>query len=233
MGLFENKVVVITGAGSGFGREAALLFAKEGASVAICGRRLSKIQAVEETIRSNYHDRVLGLSVDVSDEESVQTFVKSIVEAFGRVDIVINNAAVFQQYDVAESSLESWEYHLENNTTSVFLMMRETIPYMRVQKSGRLISITSGLAREGGAGFSGYTASKAAVEALTYSVHDEEYKNGISAHVFNPGVMKSELQSLGEDPANVAPYLVQFIASSHLYTDKKVYQLEDVDLVKS
>ncbi len=228
---FRGRTVLITGAGSGLGRETALAFGKEGANVIICGRRYSKLEEVADLISSNYSGNVLPLRADVSTESDVKMLVQAAYGKFNSIDVLVNNAAVFQQYQVIDSSLDSWEYHLHNNATSVFLMMRECLPIMRKQKAGKIINITSGLVREGAAGFGAYAASKAAIEALTYSVQDEEYKNGIHAHVFNPGVMKTELAAIGDHPSNVAPFIVD-LAKQHVHSEKRVLQIEDFQVVK-
>jgi 3-oxoacyl-[acyl-carrier protein] reductase len=223
---FKDKVVIVTGAGSGLGKETALAFVKEGANVIICGRRFMKLEAVENSASEMSHGTILPIRADVSVESDVKMLVQGTYTKFGRIDVLINNAAVFEQYDVADTSLNSWEYQMNNNVTSAFLMMRECLPIMRKQRSGKIINITSGLAREGAAGFGAYCASKAAMEALTYSVDDEEHKHGITAHVFNPGFMKTELQALGEDPATVAPYLLQ-LAKNNVDHEKRVIQISD------
>jgi 3-oxoacyl-[acyl-carrier protein] reductase len=225
----KGKVAIISGAGSGLGKETALAFARAGANIVICGRSYAKLEQVENFITSQYEVDVLPIRADVSSESDVKMLVQAAFAKFQKIDILINNAAVFQQYHVVDSPLDSWEYQIHNNATSVFLMMRACLPIMRNQKSGHIINITSGLVREGAAGFGAYAASKAAVEALTYSVEDEEHKNGIQVHVFNPGVMKTNLATIGDDPANVAPYLVE-LAQSDSFNEKRVIQLEDFQL---
>ena len=225
----QGKVAIVTGAGSGLGRETALAFANAGVNIVICGRRYQPLAEVESLVTSKYQVNVLPIRADVSIESDVKMLIQATYAKFQRIDYVINNAAVFQQYHVSDSPLDSWEYQFNTNATSVFLMMRESIPIMRNQKSGHIINITSGLAREGAGGFSAYAASKAAVEALTFSAEDEEHKNGIQVHVFNPGVMKTNLATIGDDPANVAPFLVE-LAQSSSFKEKRVIQLEDFPL---
>lgn len=227
MGELKGKVVIVTGGGSGLGKETALAFAKEGANVIICGRRFAKLEAVEQLISNTAHGTILPIRADVSIESDVKMLVQAAYAKFGRIDLLINNAAVFEQYDVADMSLDSWEYQMNNNVTSAFLMMRECLAIMKKQRSGKIINITSGLTKEGAAGFGAYCASKAALEALTYSLEDEEHRHGITAYVFNPGFMKTELQSLGEEPAAIAPYLIR-LATGTNYPEKRVIQISDL-----
>ncbi|MDF2903972.1 MAG: short-chain dehydrogenase/reductase [Bacillus sp. (in: firmicutes)] len=227
MGNLKGKVAVISGAGSGLGKETALAYAKAGANLVICGRNYGKLEQVENLITSQYSVSVLPIRADVSSESDVKMLIQAALAKFQRIDILINNAAVFQQYPIIDSPLDSWEYQINNNATSVFLMMREVLPIMRNQKSGHVINITTGLVREGAGSFGAYAASKAAVEALTFSIEDEEHKNGLQFHVFNPGVMKTNLATIGDDPANVAPYLVE-LAQTDSKGDKKVVQLREL-----
>jgi 3-oxoacyl-[acyl-carrier protein] reductase len=222
MGLSKDKVVIITGAGSGLGKETALFFAKEGARLAICGRRFEKLQAVLNELESGIRENVLAIEADVSKEEDVQRFVQQVSEKFGKIDVLFNNAAVFESYYIADTSLESWNYHLANNLTSVFLMSKEVIPLMRNQKSGKIINLTSSLAKTGAAGFGAYSSSKAAIEILTASIDEEESSNGIIAHTFDPGVMKSNLQGSGVHPSVVAPYLLKLALSDDRFAGKVV-----------
>jgi 3-oxoacyl-[acyl-carrier protein] reductase len=232
MSNLRGKVVLITGAGSGLGKEAAFAFAKAGANLVLCGRHFDIIEQVEELISNQYGVKVLAIRADVASESDVKNLIKAAYAKFNKIDILINNAAVFQQYQIIESSLDSWEYQLHNNATSVFLMTRGCLPIMRNQKSGHIINITSGLAKEGAGGFGSYAASKAAVEALTFSIEDEEHKNGIQVHVFNPGAMKTGLNSMGDDPANIAPYLVK-LAQTDSTGDKRVVQIKDFQVLKN
>ncbi|MBU8905013.1 SDR family NAD(P)-dependent oxidoreductase [Desertibacillus haloalkaliphilus] len=233
MKALRNQVVIITGAASGLGKETAIEFVKAGAQVAICGRSSENIKAVESELLDICHpNRVLAMRADVSTEEDVQQFVNATISKFGRIDTLINNAAIFENYSIVDSSIDSWYHHIDNNVTSAFLMMRECIPFMRENKFGRIISITSELARHGAAGFGAYSASKAALETLTSSVNDEEYHNGISTILFNPGVMKTGLHSYGEDPKTIAPALVRLAYSNKDHSDR-VVTIDDLQVLEA
>jgi 3-oxoacyl-[acyl-carrier protein] reductase len=217
MSMLDNQVVMITGAGSGLGRAAAHLFAKEGAKLVICGRRSARIKAVQHELES-YGNQVLAVTADVSVENDVKGLYDETLSRFGRLDILVNNAAVFEHYYIANTSLDSWNYHLENNVTSAFLMIKAGIPIMRKQRSGKIINLTSSIAKRGAAGFAAYGASKAALEVLTYSVDEEESRNGISICAFDPGVMKTEMQGSGVDPHTIAPTLLALATSGSIYS---------------
>lgn len=211
MAQLSQQVVWVTGAGTGLGRELALLLAQEGATVIACGRRANKIEKLSEELQRLGEDKYYARSVDVSQEREVNSFIEQVVSRFGRIDVVINNAAVFENSSVLETSLDSWKYQFDNNILSTFLVSRGCLPIMRKQRSGQIINLTSRLAGTGGNGFAAYSATKAAIEAFTFSLDEEERQNGILAHVVNPGVMKTNMQSRGTDPRIVAKKLVSLI----------------------
>ncbi len=221
MAQLSQQVIWITGAGTGLGRELAILLAQEGATVIACGRRVPKIEKLKEELQLG-EDKFFAKSVDVSQEQEVKTFIEQVISRFGRIDVVINNAAVFENSSILETSLESWKYQFDNNTLSTFIVSRECLPIMRKQKAGQIINLTSRLAQTGGNGFAAYSATKAAIEAFTFSLDEEERQNGIIAHVVNPGVMKTHMQAIGSDPSHVAKKLVRLIKENRQPTGRVV-----------
>lgn len=209
MGNFESRTVVITGSGTGLGKAAALFFAKEGAHVVLCGRRITKIEEVRRAIIDS-GGKAVAVQCDVSRESDVAKLIRTAVE-FGnnRIDVLINNAGVYEAGDVTETSLDSWNDQLKTNLTGAFLTMRASLPIMRSQNYGRIINVTSGLASNGAGGFAAYSAGKAGLEALTRTVADDESNYDILANLFNPGTIRTEMHATGKDPASVIPSLAR------------------------
>lgn len=226
MTMASQPVVIITGAGTGLGKELTLQLAKEGALLVVCGRRQSKMEELKSSL-SEFNDQILTLSLDVSQEEDAKRLVRATVAKFGRVDVLINCAAVFMNAEIIETSLSSWEYHLLNNLTSVFLASKECLPVFRKQRNGQIINLTSSLAKTGAPGFGPYSATKAALEAFTFTLDDEERNNGIRAHVLNPGLMRTAMHARGCNPKEKAAKLVQFIKANHDPVSEVIY-LDDV-----
>ncbi|MBD0380050.1 SDR family NAD(P)-dependent oxidoreductase [Paenibacillus sedimenti] len=204
----NGKTAIITGAGSGLGKATAIAFAKEGAQVVICGRRLHKLLEVHQEILS-FGGKSIAVKTDVSLEADVQHLVAEAMQSYGRIDILVNNAAVFEAGQTKETSLESWNYHIANNLTGAFLLIRECLPIFETNNYGRIINITSGLAVNGAGGFAAYSASKAGLESITRTVADEANQKDILCNMFNPGTIRTEMHATGRDPILVTPDLVK------------------------
>ncbi|WP_426449224.1 SDR family NAD(P)-dependent oxidoreductase [Paenibacillus sp. S-38] len=208
---WDGWTVIVTGAGSGLGRAAALGLAAEGANVVLCGRRAGKVEAAAAEIREA-GGSALALRADISREEDVRRIVAAALETFGRIDALINNAAVFEAGRVADTTLAEWNEQIAVNLTGAFLMTREVIPVMRRQGGGRIVSITSSLAANGAGGFAAYAASKAGLESLTRTTAEEESGSRIIANLYDPGTIKTEMHATGRDPFQVAHEIVALAA---------------------
>ena len=188
-GLFDGKVAVITGGGSGIGlscaREAALL----GATVAICGRKAEKINAALATLKEDGipEERFFGASCDIRDPESVAAFVGQVLDRFGRVDVLINNAGGQFPSPAESLSPKGWEAVIRNNLNGTFFMTREVATRSMIpRKSGRIVMVTAMVAR-GFPGMSHTGAARAGVENLTKSLAIEWAAHGIRVNAVAPG----------------------------------------------
>jgi 3-oxoacyl-[acyl-carrier protein] reductase len=208
MGALDGRTAIITGAGSGLGKAAALAFAKAGANIVLCGRRVPKLEEVKNEIAFS-GGTAIAIKADVSVEADVKQLVAEAQARFRRIDILLNNAAVLETGLTSETSLDTWNYHLQNNLTGAFLLIRECLSGFTKQNYGRIINITSGLAVNGAGGFSAYSVSKAGLEALTRTVADEVHGLDILVNMFNPGTMRTEMHATGRDPEQVAPDLIK------------------------
>ncbi|CAM4174505.1 3-oxoacyl-[acyl-carrier protein] reductase [Paenibacillus endophyticus] len=209
MGNLHNRVAIISGAGSGLGRAASISFAAAGAEVVLLGRRLSKLEETAALVKAKSQKEALILQTDVAEEQQVQDTVAAVIEHFGRIDILLNNAAVFESGTVLELTSEEWQNQIATNLTGPFLLTKAVLPAMRKAKYGRIINITSGLSWSGAGGYAAYSAAKAGLESLTRTLAGEEHEHGILANLYNPGTLRSEMHATGKDPAVVTPDLIR------------------------
>ncbi|EXX87927.1 hypothetical protein BG53_02745 [Paenibacillus darwinianus] len=207
-GSLEGKAALISGSGTGLGRATAVAFAREGAKVALIGRRAGKLEETAAVVRAA-GGQALVLPADVSSEEQVKRAVAATLAMFGKIDVLINNAAVFEPNAAADTPLADWSRQLAVNLTGPLLLAQAVLPSMRAMHYGQIINITSSLASNGAGGYAAYAASKAGLESLTRTLADEEQNNGILVNAFNPGTVRSEMHATGKDPAQVAPHLVR------------------------
>jgi 3-oxoacyl-[acyl-carrier protein] reductase len=183
----KDKVAVITGGAQGIGRATALLLGQEGAKVVVADLQGERALAVANELRSRGAD-ALGVAVDVASESSVKHMAKAALERFGRIDILANIAGIyFPKASVVELSEQDWDRTIDINLGSNFLCCREFVPPMRKQKSGRIISIASGIGHYGMREFSHYAASKAAIMGFVKALARELGADGITVNAICPG----------------------------------------------
>jgi 3-oxoacyl-[acyl-carrier protein] reductase len=192
MGRLEGRVALVTGAAQGIGAEFAKGLAAEGARVAISD--LDSGQTVVDIIKQAGGDAI-DAPCDVSDEASARAAVQKTVEAFGRLDILVNNAAIFTMVDRAsfdEITVDDWDRVSAVNIKGVWIMCKEAVPEMRKNSYGKIINISSGRAFKGSTHFLHYDASKAAVVGITRSLAREIGGDNICINAIAPGATASE-----------------------------------------
>lgn len=183
----QEKVAVVTGAAQGIGRAVALSMGREGANVVLADLQAEKAQAVANEVQA-LGAQALAVGVNVADEESVKRMAQSALERFGRADILVNVAGIYYpKASVVDLSEEDWDRTIDINVGSNFLCCREFVPAMRAQKSGRIISLASGIGHYGMRQFAHYAASKAAVMGFVKSLAREVGADGITVNAICPG----------------------------------------------
>jgi NAD(P)-dependent dehydrogenase (short-subunit alcohol dehydrogenase family) len=205
MGRLDGKVCVITGAGGGMGREAAIVFSAEGAKV--CVADLDGALA-EETVSLCSGD-AMPFAVDVADEEGVAAMYAATAERFGGVDVLYNNAGISPGDDasVLETSVVAWQRVQDVNTKGVFLCCKHGIPYLLERGGGSVINVASFVALMGAATSQiSYTASKGAVLAMSREMGVQFARQGVRVNALCPGPVETPLllAIYGDDPAAFA-----------------------------
>lgn len=189
---FKDKVVVVTGAGRGIGREIAKAFAAEGAKLAINSMHEETINPVAEELRT-LGAEVLPLVLDVSREEDVERYVKEVFDKFGRCDILVNNAGLNRDNFFLRMNSEEWDAVVAVNLRGTFLCTRHFSRKMLRQKYGRIINMASVAGEAGNMGQANYAAAKAGIIALTKSAAKELARHGITVNVVSPGLIMTDM----------------------------------------
>ena len=188
----EEKVVLITGAGSGIGRAIAILFAQEGATVAIMGRRENILEGLVSEIISHGGDGLV-VSGDVSDPEVCNQICEKVYKAYGSFNILVNNAAVLERGKCVETSDASWHRMVSTNLSGPFQMCRAAIPYMLRRRGGVILNVSSVVAHVGEKDLSAYCATKSGMTSFTKSIALDYGHQGIRANSICPAYVETEL----------------------------------------
>jgi NAD(P)-dependent dehydrogenase (short-subunit alcohol dehydrogenase family) len=181
----EDKVCIVTGAGSGIGEAIAVLFAREGARVVAAD---VDADAAKATVRE-IGPAATAERVDVTDETQTRGLADDTVERFGRIDVLVNNAGIAGVGAVEETSVELWERVMRVNATGVFLMSRAVVPHMVARGAGSIVNMSSMIATTGLARRVPYAASKGAVLALTKSMQVDLAPHGVRVNALLPGTI--------------------------------------------
>jgi len=195
----EGKVVVITGASSGLGEAAARLLADEGATVVLGARREDRLRALTDEL-TRRGDKALAIPTDVSRRDQVRRLVDGAVEAYGRIDVLINNAGVMPLSPLDRLKVDEWDRMIDVNLKGVLYGIAAALPHMRQRKSGHIINVSSVAGHKVRAGGAVYAATKHAVRALSEGLRQEVKPYNIRTTVISPGVVLSELPNAASEP---------------------------------
>lgn len=222
----RDKVVIVTGGAHGIGKAYCLGFAKAGARIVIADIDRAAAERTVAEIGKNFGAPALALPTDVSDETSTKEMAARALERFGRIDVLINNAAVFSVVPMNRGRIETiepgeWDRLMAVNLRGVFLCCRAVLPAMRQQKSGKIITIASGTVFAGAPGRIHYVTSKAATIGFTRTLAREVGDDNINVNCLAPGNTLSE-----ENPTE---QMVKFRESSvGLRSLKRIQMPDDV-----
>jgi 3-oxoacyl-[acyl-carrier protein] reductase len=188
----RDKVAVVTGASQGIGRETALALAQAGAKVAVAARNEEKLAALVSEIAAAGGESV-AVKMDVADAEQVKAGFKRVVEKFGRLDILVNNAAVTRDGLAMRMRKDDWDAVLQTNLTGAHLCIQQALPVMMKARAGRIINIASVVAQMGNSGQANYVAAKAGLIGLTKAIAMEIASRGITVNAVAPGFIETPM----------------------------------------
>ena len=182
----KDKVVLVTGASSGIGKEVAKRFAKEGALVILTARSLDKLKEVQKEIENN-NGKAESYSMDITDRNQINETIKNIIKKYNKIDILVNNAGIIKPGSIEEVSYEDFDAHVNVNLLGYFNCIKETVPYMLKEKSGNIVNIITSTVKNTKARRLAYAASKYGQAGLSNALHEDLKDKGISVVAVYPG----------------------------------------------
>jgi 3-oxoacyl-[acyl-carrier protein] reductase len=188
----KGKVALVTGASQGIGRETALALAEAGAKVAVAARNEGKLAALVQEIVARGGE-AFPVRMDVADSEQVKAGFKTVLEKAGKLDILVNNAAITRDGLAVRMKQEDWDAVIRTNLTGAHLCIQQALAAMMRARSGRIINIASVVAQMGNAGQANYVAAKAGLIGLTRAIAIEISSRNVTANAVAPGFIESPM----------------------------------------
>jgi NADP-dependent 3-hydroxy acid dehydrogenase YdfG len=231
----EMKVVVITGASSGLGEAAARLLSEQGAIVVLGARRVDLIKSLADEL-SGRGGKALAVATDVTSRDQVKRLVDAAVQAYKRIDVMINNAGLMQQSPLERLKVNEWDNMIDVNIKGVLYGIAAALPYMQRQKSGHIINVSSVAGHKVTPAGTVYCATKHAVRVISEGLRQEVKPYNIRTTIISPGAVATELPSHITDPtsaANIQKFYEGFAIPADSFARAVAFamsQPEDVDV---
>lgn len=200
--VLDGKVVVITGASSGIGRELALVFAQRGAKVVLAARRLDLLEAIRHEIEP-YASEVLVAQTDVTDESQMKKLVQTTLSTFGRIDVLVNNAGLMHSGYLQQQNADSIRQMVDVNLNAAMQLTKEVLPHMLTRREGYIVNVGAMASRLTAPMFSTYNATKSGLAAFTEGLRRELHGTGIQVTLALPVWTRTEVH----EPASSLRYL--------------------------
>jgi 3-oxoacyl-[acyl-carrier protein] reductase len=222
MGIFDGRVAVVTGGGRGLGRDYAQAFAADGAAVAAVDLNGRAAEETAQAIRDK-GGTATAVTVDVADVASTEAMAAAVIDAFGRIDFLVNNAALWgdlQMTSLMDTPPQYWDTVMGVNVKGVWLCMRAVLPAMRAQQQGRIVNISSIGAWMPG---SVYGTTKAAVNHLTFAASAEVAAAGITVNAVAPGMIDNAATRQQVPAEHLAAMLATMVPMRRFGTSADMY----------
>ena len=215
----ENQVVLVFGGGRGLGRATALLFAAEGADIAVAARTKKEIESVAEEAKK-LGRRAMAVKTDATKPREVKDAVQRTIDAYGKIDILVNSQGDWLIKPTLQTTEEDWDHIMGTNLKSVYLTCREVLPHMIRRKRGHIFNIgsASGLWYPGGGIITIYKASKMGLAGFSKALAEEQAPNGVGVHLIAPHPMDTPMRwestPNADRPALIRPEVVADIMAT-------------------
>ncbi len=206
----KDKIILVTGAGDGIGKEAAIQYARYGAILLLLGRTQKKLEATYDAIMENHGQQPAILPVDLATltSEDAQQIARKIEEEFGRLDGLLHNASLLGQLSpLSDYEPTLWQKVMTVNLHSEFLLTQACLPLLRKSQAASILFTSSGVGNQGRAFWGAYSVSKFATEGLAQVLADELEKTHIRVNIINPGATRTRMRAQafpGEDPQTLS-----------------------------
>jgi 3-oxoacyl-[acyl-carrier protein] reductase len=194
----KDKVALVTGASQGIGRDTALALAEAGAKVAAAARNEEKLAGLVQEITGKGGE-AFALKMDVAEAEQIKAGFKTVLEKYGRLDILVNNAAITRDGLAVRMKLGDWDAVIRTNLTGAHLCIQQALPTMMRARAGRIINIASVVAEMGNAGQANYVAAKAGLIGLTKAIAMEISSRNVTVNAVAPGFIESPMTDVLPD----------------------------------
>lgn len=231
----EGKVVVITGASSGNGEATARLLSGQGATVVLGARRLERIQSLARELTGR-GGKALAVATDVTRYDQVKSLVDAAVQTYGRIDVMLNNAGLMPHSPLERLKIDDWNRTIDVNLKGVLYGIAAALPYMRQQKSGHIINVSSVAGHKVWPGSAVYAATKTAVRVLSEGLRQEVKPYNIRTTVISPGALATELANSITEPdiaENVSKFMHEIALPAESFARVVAFaisQPEDMDI---
>lgn len=199
---FKEKTIIVTGAGSGIGRATAIRFAQEGASVVLVGRTS---KTLEETVKEFpqdhtwiHTDNYLTITCDISVQSQVQEMVKRVIEKFGKIDVLVNNAGKATPGKITDLSAEDWKSAIDVNLNGTFYVSQAVLPHLIATK-GNIVNVSSLSGMGGDWNMAAYNTAEAGISNLTRTLALDHGADGVRVNAVNPSVTETDMASAIQD----------------------------------
>jgi NADP-dependent 3-hydroxy acid dehydrogenase YdfG len=213
----DGKVVIITGASSGLGEATARHLVAQGARVALGARRIARLRALVDELKAQ-GGQAIACATDVTDRAQVQQLADAAIGAFGRVDVLINNAGLMPHSPLERLKVDDWDRMIDVNLKGVLYGIAAVLPHMQGQKSGHIINVSSVAGHKVSPNGAVYAATKHAVRALSEGLRQEVKPWNIRTTVISPGAVATELPDSATEP-DIAQAMKAFYEATAIPAD--------------
>jgi len=217
----DGKTAIVTGSGRGIGRSIAKELAATGAHVVInYATSADAAQALADEMGKEYGTKTLVVKADVTDYDQVGQMVKQVVDTFGQIEILVNNAGITRDKTLKNMSKQNWDEVINADLSSVFNCTRQVLPFMLERKYGRIVTISSFVGQAGNIGQTNYAAAKAGILGFTKALALEVSRSGITVNAVCPGFIETDM--LMGVPENIRQSLINRIPAARFGTPEEV-----------